>query len=83
MSRAEIGQVYYHYKNNVSYKVIAIANDADSPHKEFVIYQSFATYKTWARYRPDFESTVEIDGITVDRFTATKKPDLSTDWRTQ
>ncbi|MDD3392513.1 MAG: DUF1653 domain-containing protein [Bacilli bacterium] len=58
-----IGGKYRHFKGHV-YKVLMIANDAESPNddiKKLVIYQNIDNGEVWAREKGDFLSDVPKD----------------------
>jgi hypothetical protein len=73
----EIGKRYVHYKKGTVYLVLAIGRLEPDGMKgeEYVIYQAVAEGPeedmglTWIRARKDFETKVERNGQTVQRFT--------------
>jgi len=72
MATAEIGKRYRHYKGK-EYIVLFLAYREDTL-ESVVVYQAeyntedFGDRPVWVRSKDDFESTVIVDGVAIDRF---------------
>ena len=65
--RPEINSLYKHYKGNV-YRVVCIARHSEDL-SELVVYSDASVpEKIWARPLEMWSETVEVNGVSVERF---------------
>ena len=73
--KAEVGNMYVHYKNGNIYTVVALGRLENNPEEEYVVYRAeygssdYGNNATWIRPRNSFEDEVNYNGVLMHRFT--------------